>query len=198
MNGYRRKAHFLGRGLVCLSCGKGFASQGRLRRHLVSVPLCVRNWGAFEPDDSESHDVAPHLAPPSQVEGQRRELDLTPESDHTISTTLLTALNPLDGAEEAEVWNCVEEHAEPLQVLRCTVEAWHSAYPDSYWHQEVAENALLKLLLDPDVSAGSFPTEHVDLPSACLPWFRAFGFECSESGLCSPRKRRPTLCHLNL
>ena len=95
------------------------------------------------------------------------------------------------------MWNCVEEHAEPLQVLRCTVEAWHSAYPDSYWHQEVAENALLKLLLDPDVSAGSFPTEHVDLPSACLPWFRAFGFECSESGLCSPRKRRPTLCHLN-
>ena len=54
---------------------------------------------------------------------------------------------------EDEVWELLEAHIEPLQVLRDTVARWRDEGPSSPWRTETADNMLL--LLDPDVVAES-------------------------------------------
>ena len=53
------------------------------------------------------------------------------------------------------MWNAIEEHIEPLSILRATVELWRDSHADSSWRVEMSENMLL--LLDPQVSAEHFP-----------------------------------------
>ena len=55
----------------------------------------------------------------------------------------------------AEVWQCIEDHIEPLATLRRTVEFWRDSGSASPWKVEVSENMLL--LLDPEVTAEVFP-----------------------------------------
>ncbi|CAE7475487.1 unnamed protein product [Symbiodinium necroappetens] len=72
-----------------------------------------------------------------------------------ISARLLAALEAFEGEDEDIVWACVEDHIEPLSVLRATVTAWKNKHAASPWHGETAKNVLL--LLDPSVTADNFP-----------------------------------------
>ena len=154
LHGYRSKAFLLGDTPVCRGCGRSYGSVGRLRRHLTVVPKCAASWGSFTPATGPAHEIHP-LAPPFEVPGTWRAFDVG--ADDNISHGLLTDLRSLSDCAEDEVWSAIEDHVEPLSSLRATVQAWKAEYPDSHWHQEVAENMLF--LLDPQVSAEHFPRE---------------------------------------
>ena len=164
-HGYRSRAHLLAKGSVCLACRKQFATQGRLRRHLTDVPDCVRNWGAFVPAEADRTSRSVHrLAPTSLAEGVLMILmqdalgaSLESGADDRVCAALREALEHLHDVEEDVVWACITEHIEPLAVLRATVCSWRADHDDSMWHREASENMLL--LLDPDVSADTFPNE---------------------------------------
>ena len=150
-HGYRSRAFLLPEDLVCRSCGKTYATLGRLRRHLVVAPTCVTRWGTFTPlEQSRSLKLHP-LAPPTATPGTFQEAH--PHFCNTMSTSLLTALSDLGECDETEVWEVIEGHIEPLDVLRNTVSHWKDSLPPHSEKAEIAENMLL--LLDPAVSAES-------------------------------------------
>ncbi|CAE7777307.1 unnamed protein product [Symbiodinium microadriaticum] len=117
-------------------------------------------------------DAAVLLAPLAGYGGIHHDV-LSPW-DPSISDALLVDLNSFSEGCEDSVWQTIEEHIEPLAVLRATVEHWRALHPDCSWHAEVSENMLL--LLDPSVSAEHFPKERgpprVDpykVPTWCAP-----------------------------
>ena len=161
-HGYRSRAHLTAQGTTCLACGRCYASIGRLRRHLISVPACLDQWGAFVPSTHPDTEAPAHpLAPPSIAEGSyvvpEDELTMKGADNSTLCVSLRDALECLQEVDESEVWECVTSFFEPLSVLRATVADWKEAHLLSPWHQEVSENVLL--LLDPEVSADTFPDE---------------------------------------
>ena len=152
VHGYRSRAFLLGRTPLCHGCGRSFGTIGRLRRHLTVVPDCASRWGSFIPTTSHAASMHP-LAPPTLVEGTHHAI--TSPWDPTISDSLLHDLNSLCDCPEGAVWSTIEEHIEPLSILRATVEHWRDQHADSLWHAEMSENMLL--LLDPQISAEHFP-----------------------------------------
>ena len=151
-HGYRSRSFLLPEDRVCRTCAKAYASIGRLRRHLISAPRCLAEWGGFEPT-AHARQYQPHaLAPPEAVPGVMVAPPAMDFSD-MISHTLLTELNELDLCDEDTVWETIESHIEPLQTLRATVSAWRTQGDASPWRVETADNMLL--LLDPDVLAES-------------------------------------------
>ncbi|OLP92674.1 hypothetical protein AK812_SmicGene25481 [Symbiodinium microadriaticum] len=149
MHGYRSRAFLLGKTPVCLGCGRSYGTIGRLRRHLAVVPACAAKWGSFTP--AQQGDTLPHpLAPPAPIDGCYQHV-VSPW-DPSISDALLADLNALGESTEDSVWNVIEEHIEPLSILRATVEHWRDSRAESAWHAEITENMLL--LLD---SAEQFP-----------------------------------------
>ena len=147
LHGYRSKAFLTGKGRTCLACGKLFANEGRLRRHLISVPWCLTNWGRYEPDGPE----------PTHVPGRLARPDIS-EDEPGVAVALLEELRTLSDehvTDETVVWSWVTEHIEPLSVLRATVRAWQEESIGCPWKVETAENILL--LLDPAVSAETYP-----------------------------------------
>ena len=98
---------------------------------------------------------APHLlAPPEAVQGTWK--DVTPFGNADISQSLLDDLHHLSGCDEDTVWSTIEDHIEPLSTLRATVHLWKETFPDSSWHQNMAENMVIPL--DPQVSADHYPS----------------------------------------
>ena len=183
-HGYRSKAHLLSHGTTCLTCGRQYANAGRLKRHLFSVPACVQGWGSFTPNTGLEALPAPHpLAPPCLSHGTFGPVpaDQALSGDSSVCLPLLRDLDALSEADEADVWACVSEVIEPLEVLRATVAQWRNANIDSVWHCEIGENVLL--LLDPEVTADRFPDDRKgpkatqeEVPSWPLP--RGIGFIC--------------------
>ena len=128
VHGYRSRAYLLGRTPICLGCGCSFGTIGRLRRHLTVVPTCVGRWGSFTPDGTNEVSAHP-LAPPTFVAGTHQ--DVTSPWDPSISDALLDDLNSLGEGSEDSVWQVIEEHIEPLSILRATVEHWRTSHSDS-------------------------------------------------------------------
>ncbi|CAE7388909.1 unnamed protein product [Symbiodinium microadriaticum] len=160
-HGYRSRAHLTAQGTTCLACGRCYASIGRLRRHLISVPACLSQWGAFVPNESPDAEAPSHpLAPPSVADGtfvQHGDSLQKGAELWRLCVPLRDTLEGLRDVDESEVWDCVVSFIEPLCVLRATVTDWKEAHPHSLWHQETGENVLL--LMDPEVSADIFPDE---------------------------------------
>ena len=155
-HGYRSRAHLKASGTICLSCGKDYSNVHRLRRHLVSVPKCVQQWGQFVPEPSVRRAAQGHpLAPPCPVAGTAAPLEL-PDDDDEICLMLLDDLRSSGDCSEAELWSCVSDHIEPVATLRRTVATWASEFPLSDWHRDMADNLLI--LLDPHISAEHFPS----------------------------------------
>ena len=150
MHNYRSWAITLPSDTVCRTCGKSFASIGRLRRHLTAAPKCLAEWGTFLPSVSGRRVPQHPLAPPAIVTGCHV---VPPLLDYSggINEGLLTGLMELQSASEAEVWAILEACIEPLEILRRTVETWRASPPLTAWNSEIAENMLI--LLDPSVSA---------------------------------------------
>ena len=88
-HGYRSKSFLLPEDRVCRTCAKVFATIGRLRRHLISAPRCLTEWGVFQPSTA-ARKFQPHaMAPPTAVPGVPAP---PPNFDFSsaISTTLLS------------------------------------------------------------------------------------------------------------
>ena len=153
-HGYRSRAFLLPDDRICRSCGKVYATIGRLRRHLVAAPMCSVNWGSFTPAKGADKVQLHPLAPPVSVSGVHdapSEPDRVPHN--TVSLSLLNVLMQLDDCTESEVWEVIEGHIEPLATLRNTVSEWKASLPSFSTQAEIAENMLL--LLDPAISAES-------------------------------------------
>ena len=150
MHNYRSWAFMLPSDTVCRSCGKSFASIGRLRRHLTAAPKCLAEWGTFQPAGSMRRVPQHPLAPPTIVDGCQAVPPLFDFSGG-INDGLLASLTELQEASESEVWAILEACIEPLETLRRTVETWRVSPPLTEWKSETAENMLL--LLDPSISA---------------------------------------------
>ena len=195
LHGYRSKSYLVGKGKVCLTCGKLFSTVGRLRRHLTSVPACLTNWGSFRPHNVPEASMHPQ-APPILVEGSFVRPTQSDPLSH-VSSLLLSDLRSLSGdlpVAEDVVWSCVQEHVEPLSVLRATVEMWQTEAAVYPWTREVSENILL--LLDPSVSADVFPEERGDVrapPFAVASRGRSSLHRTSPSAFLSPPASRFTL-----
>ena len=156
LHGYRSRSYLTAAGRTCLACGRVFASEGRLRRHLTSVPKCLANWGTFTPTDMHPQ------APPCRAAG-RCSAPALAGPDAECAQLLLNKLRAVPHhppVNEAVVWAWVSEHIEPLSVLRATIVQWQLETVDCAWKQEVAENVLL--LLDPDVTAEHYPEDKPD------------------------------------
>eukprot|EP00439_Symbiodinium_sp_Y106_P026652 s5347_g3.t1 len=193
LHGYRSKSYLVGKGKVCLTCGKLFSTVGRLRRHLTSVPACLTNWGSFRPHNVPEASMHPQ-APPILVEGSFVRPTQSDPLSH-VSSLLLSDLRSLSGdlpVAEDVVWSCVQEHVEPLSVLRATVEMWQTEAAVYPWTREVSENILL--LLDPSVSADVFPEERGDVraPPFAAPTLRGSASRVSVPAP-QPKARVPRL-----
>ncbi|CAE7217238.1 unnamed protein product, partial [Symbiodinium necroappetens] len=164
-HGYRSRAFLLPDDRICRSCGKVYATIGRLRRHLVAAPVCSVNWGSFIPAEGSDKVQLHPLALPVSVSGVH---DTLPDPDrlpnNTVSLSLLNVLMQLDDCTESEVWEVIEGHIEPLATLRSTVSEWQASLPPSSTKAEIAENMLL--LLDPTISAD---TRQPSTSKAALP-----------------------------
>ena len=169
-HGYRSRSFLLPEDRVSRTCAKVFATIGRLRRHLISAPRCLTDWGVFQPSTA-ARKFQPHtMAPPTVVPG----VSVPPPAfdfSSTFSITLLEELRELPQCTEDEVWEVLESHVEPLQTLRDTVTRWRDEGTPSVWRTETADNMLL--LLDPDVIAESrqpATDKSGHLPAHEVPW----------------------------
>ena len=189
-HGYRSRAFLVSAGSLCLACGKQFSSDGRLRRHLVSVPACLAGWGTFVADGdvpSSVHD----LAPPCQVRGRRCSAPLL-QADPHVSDLLLEQLTACQVDDEEAVWKCIEDTIVPLAVLRATVCKWRDTDPNDLWRAGAAENALL--LLDPAVTAEVFPRREPRTrvgPYDTPEWGTLGGLVFVSDGVCLQRELLP-------
>ena len=151
MHGYRNKAHLLGQSRLCRSCGRLYASVGRLRRHLLASQHCVERWGSFTPDSEDQHGDKPGhpQMPPVPTPGSSVASHHGTGKPCHLAQPLLEALCNLAEGDDSIVWEIVSDYVEPLQVLRETVRYWQSQHAGETWVQEAAENVLL--LLDPEM-----------------------------------------------
>ena len=168
-HGYCSRAFLLPDDRICRSCGKVYATIGRLRRHLVAAPLCSVNWGSFVPAEGSDKIRLHPLALPASVSGVHDTLPAPNLAPNTVSWPLLDVLMQLGDCTESEVWEVIEGHIEPLATLRNTVSDWQASLPPSSTKAEIAENMLL--LLDPTISADTHQptTSKAALPDDYVP-----------------------------
>ena len=150
-HGYRCHAFLCAEDTTCRSCGKRFASVGRLRRHLVAQTGCVEAWGSFVPASTAPTPIHPQAYP--AVEAGLWDAIGSHAIRTDVSAGLLDALPSADPAEEGLIWSTVAEYVEPLAVLRATVAEWKASNPSCATTAETADNVLL--LLDVDLLADS-------------------------------------------
>eukprot|EP00439_Symbiodinium_sp_Y106_P072871 s497_g13.t1 len=86
-HGYRCHAFLCAEDTTCRSCGKRFASVGRLRRHLVAQIGCVETWGSFVPARSAPTQMHPQAL--------RATVEEWKASNPSCATTADTADNVL-------------------------------------------------------------------------------------------------------
>ncbi|CAE7858636.1 unnamed protein product, partial [Symbiodinium necroappetens] len=127
-HGYRAPTTLLSKEVekpLCLGCGRLYANAARLRRHLLHSAKCREGWGSFCPDVSECGALHPQM-PPLRVAG-------------TV---------------HAGVWQTLLDFAEPLDVLKQSLQDW-ATHPDAVpAAAELAEDA--RLLLDPELWCEDF------------------------------------------
>ena len=182
VHGYRSRAFLLPSDRGCRSCGKVYASIGRLRRHLTAAPRCLEAWGTFLPTAPDLTQPGHPLVPPGFCVGVERE---APAFNFTgrVNEALLADLQNLEGSPEEAVWEAIESCIEPLCTLRETVLRWRSVEPATSWKHEVASNMLL--LLDPEVIAESRQPSRETVPddqAATPAWDNVFPIPMTASG----------------
>ena len=113
VHGYRTCAFLLPSDRGCRSCGKIYASIGRLRRHLTAAPRCLEAWGTFLPTPLDLTQPGHPLAPPEFCVGAERE---APTFNFTgrVNEALLADLQNLEGSPEEAVGEAIEGCIEPL------------------------------------------------------------------------------------
>ena len=120
-HGYRARHCRVSRGRSCVGCGKIFASEGRLRRHLAHMSQCLaaaEASAACTPEMGEGHaqappvQVGPALAPALDV-GAMPEL-----------CELIRSLDALDPVTMEGAWALVQGIVCPLPEIRAAIQGW--------------------------------------------------------------------------
>ncbi|CAE7778392.1 unnamed protein product [Symbiodinium sp. CCMP2592] len=201
-HGYRNLATRLAVGRRCLSCNTLYASQAKLRCHLIAVPKCC--WAlqllhgsghASQPaaGSTEGHSQAP------AVRGPRTPLVVWTEEE--LCLELLFALRALREASDQQIYDLVASFVEPLPVLRGTLRRWISELEDAaliaaaedvllvLWPEhlcsEIGGRAVLvreDVVFDPVIEPCLLQRGDASSPVQCLgclvpEWARAWGIE---------------------
>eukprot|EP00439_Symbiodinium_sp_Y106_P025363 s1003_g3.t1 len=165
-HGYRIAASLLIGGQaqpICEGCGKLFANQGRLRRHLLHSVSCRAGWGTFQLDPTPVPPRPGEAAPPLQLRGtcvsQAHAMD--PAS---YSKGLLECLDSIDSPCAESVWAVVVDFVEPLATLRETLRIWAQSHCFEEPFASAAEDA--QLMLDPVLCCDTFSPTKPNAPVA--------------------------------
>ena len=132
----------LAEGCVCRGCGKVFASQGRLRRHLSNAKLCRERWGAFSPTCPEA-TAHPQMFP--VVGDGVFDCDFLAREPEQPCPALTVALRELGHADASAVLQEVSRFAAPIAVIRDAVESWRDGFPADSSSWQTADSALQML-----------------------------------------------------
>ena len=153
-HGYRAPATLLSKEAnkpLCLGCGRLYANTARLRRHLLHSAHCREGWGNFRPEGPVSGNAHPQM-PPLRVAGSIIGGDRPGPAQ--IHQGLVDALLALVSPDGDAIWQTLLDFAEPLEVLKCSLQAW-AAHPDAVpVAAELADDA--RLLLDPELWCEDF------------------------------------------
>ena len=148
-HGYRASATLLSKDVekpLCLGCGRLYANAARLRRHLLHSTQCREGWGTFCPDNQVCIAVHPQM-PPLRVAGTVNGGD--GQGATRTHPGLVDALLALDDPDSDAVWQTLLDFAEPLDVLKQSLQAW-ATHPDAVpTAAELAED--IRLMLDPEL-----------------------------------------------
>ena len=77
-------------GRTCLGCGRTYAMQMQLKRHLDNSQACMNNWGSFSPLDKECSEI--HVQAPPELATGVLDLDFTGSQDVAVCAELSKAL----------------------------------------------------------------------------------------------------------
>ena len=126
LHGYRNAAARLALGRRCQACNTTYASQARLKRHLLFSHKCrhfLESHSAVQSlaDSSVGHCQAPAFRAFASVELRDAPLELCQE--------LLTALTALSSATDQEIFDLVSSFIAPLPMLRQTIITWMESLP---------------------------------------------------------------------
>ncbi|CAE7613083.1 CYB2, partial [Symbiodinium sp. KB8] len=121
-HGYRNSASKLAKGRQCQSCGTLYASQARLKTHLLASATC-RHFLETLPQASlvPSGPGEGHVqAPPVRFASSLSVRSVGPDLCHD----LLEALRHVESADDQEIFDLVSSFVAPLPVLRRTLRTW--------------------------------------------------------------------------
>ncbi|CAE7291651.1 unnamed protein product [Symbiodinium sp. CCMP2592] len=155
-HGYRLAATALvrdSRNSFCSGCGRQYANDARLRRHLLHASECRRRWGSAIPAEGKLRS-APNVAePPREVSSSWLEggVELDPAS---YNDSLLQSLVALQNPTAEGAWDLVSKCVEPLSVLRETLRIWVQRCGHESGVTSAAEDATL--MLDPILCCDTF------------------------------------------
>ena len=146
---------------MCSGCGRQFANQARLRRHLLHADECRIRWVSFLPSTADSRPEPHCEAPPIQIAGSQSG-SRAAQDPAGFSRGLFQA-TALDDPTPEQAFELVVDFVEPLDTLRATVCAWCQQFGHRSGVGAAAEDVLL--MLDPEVFCESFcrnkPVQHV-------------------------------------
>ena len=130
VHGYRNSATRLAVGRQCLACLTQYASQRKLKQHLLDSVRCRRHLeqkehDSFRPPDPPQSEAAHPQAPSIRASQPPAIPPAAPE----ICYELLQTLQSEALSSDELIYQCVEAHLAPLPVLRRTLTVWAESLP---------------------------------------------------------------------
>ena len=108
-------------GRLCMACNTLYASQARLKTHLLSSAKCRKRLGQA-PVQAPVHDSAQgHVQAPAVSLGAP---ELSPPVEPEMCRALFLALQGVEVASDQDILDLVSSFVEPWTVLRATVCVW--------------------------------------------------------------------------
>ena len=145
-HGYRNSASKLAIGRTCRSCGMQYASQARLKTHLLASDRCRHHLLRLGPPGPEGADTGSgHVQAPSV-----RAVETAPVSavGEELCLDLFDALRSSSCDDDQAIYDLVASYVAPLPMLRATLREWLSSLPVGAL-RSAAEDVLL--VLKPDL-----------------------------------------------
>ena len=196
VHGYRTIATRVAAGRTCRGCGRTYATQHRLKRHLDNSDVCIRRWGAFCPAAEETA-VSGHMqAPPTAADGSFCE-DAFSGLDGSVCKELLDELRLCAATNVPDLMDVLSRHFAPLAVLRRTVQQWLEGLPVGSLSRDCGENLCSLLYPEFLCDAVQVPAKPKPVCLGIAPEFKPLSpFSCAASGNCRFfAVTEPPLCH---
>ena len=121
VHGYRHPATRLATGRQCRACGSLYATQGRLRCHLLASRRCLQFLESQDSPEGATMPGSGHLQAPAVQGWGCAHL---PPVEEEFCRPLRLALQSTVFNSDQEIYDEVVSHIAPLPVLRHTVTGW--------------------------------------------------------------------------